>query len=104
MPVPKGKRFGGRQKGTKNHGTADVKDLVDAIFKRVDPVEKAIKLLEFGTDKTQATVLMRLFEYRYGKPPQPITGGGDGSEPIRVVIERIGGITTQVSAKAGSVR
>ena len=36
--------------------------------------QKAIKLLEFGSDKTQGTVLLKLLEYRYGKPVQPIEG------------------------------
>lgn len=77
--MAKGIKTGGRQKGSKNHKTSEVKDLVEAIFRKVDPVEKAVKLLEFGTDKTQATVLLRLFEYRYGKPQEHIelTGLGD---------------------------
>lgn len=84
-----GKREGaGRKKGGKNKSTTEVQALVDAIFKKVDPVAKAIKLLEFGSDKTQASVLLRLMEYRYGKPAQEITG--QGGEPIRVLVEHIG--------------
>lgn len=88
--MAKGKKTGGRKKGSRNRSVSEVKDLVDAIFKKVNPVEKAIKLLEFGSDKTQGTVLLRLLEYRYGKPEQPITGGRDDTEPIRVVVEHTG--------------
>jgi hypothetical protein len=70
-----GKRPGaGRKKGGQNRTTAEIKALIDEIFLKIDPVEKAIKLLQFGSDKTQATILLRLLEYRYGKPVQPITG------------------------------
>ena len=88
--MAKGKKTGGRQKGSRNRNVHEVKDLVDAIFKKVDPVEKAIKLLEFGSDKTQATVLVRLLEYRYGKPPQPIEGTQEGGA-FKVIVEHIGG-------------
>lgn len=78
--MAKGKKTGGgSRKGKPNKTAADVKQLVDAIFKKVDPVTKAIKLLEFGSDKTQAGVLMRLLEYRYGKPVQPISGPDGGA-------------------------
>lgn len=80
--MAKGVKTGGRQKGSKNRSALEVKDLVDAIFKKIDPIEKAIKLLEFGSEKAQATILMRLLEYRYGKPIQPISGEGGG--PVRV--------------------
>lgn len=88
--MAKGAKTGGRKKGTPNRNASDVKQLVDAIFKKVDPIEKAIKLLEFGSDKTQATVLVRLLEYRYGKPVQPIEGTQEGGA-FRVIVEHIGG-------------
>jgi hypothetical protein len=82
-----GKREGaGRKKGGQNKSTAEIKEIVDAIFKKVNPVEKAIKLLEFGGDKTQAMMLLKLWEYRYGKPVQPIgpvEGGGQFEYTIR---------------------
>lgn len=82
-----GKREGaGRKKGSVNKSTAEVKDLVAAIFKKVDPVTKAIKLLEFGSDKTQATVLLRLLEYAYGRPVQEIKGPGPGGAiPVQLI-------------------
>lgn len=84
--MAKGKKTGGRQKGSRNRSAADVKDLVDAIFRKIDPVEKAIKLLEFGSDKTQATVLLQLLAYRYGKPSQEIKGTGPGGAiPVQLV-------------------
>lgn len=82
----KGKKTGGRQKGSKNRSVAEVKDLVDLIFAKIDPVEKSIKLLEFGSDKTQATVLLRLLEYRYGKPVQPVSGS------LSLALEELPGI------------
>jgi len=70
--MAKGKKTGGRQKGSQNKTTKEIQGLVDAIFRKVNPAAKAIKLLEFGTDRTQATVLLRLLEYRYGKPKEKI--------------------------------
>jgi len=84
-----GKRPGaGRKKGSKNKSTQEIQAVVDAIFRKIDPVAKAIKLLEFGSDKTQATVLLRLFEYKYGKPVQEIKGTGEDGA-IRVIVEHI---------------
>lgn len=85
-----GKRAGaGRKKGGQNKSTAEIKEIVDAIFKKINPVMKAIKLLEFGSDKTQAMMLLKLWEYRYGKPVQPI-GPVEGGEAIEYTI-RFGG-------------
>lgn len=81
-----GKRQGaGRKKGGHNQSTHDVKELVDQIFSKVDPIKKALYLFEKGSDKTQVTLLMRLLEYRYGKPVQPIEGVQDGV-PIGIQI------------------
>ena len=83
------KTGGGSRKGKPNKGSEDVKAFVDAIFKRVDPWTLAEKLLNSENEKVSATVLLRLMEYRFGKPVQPIGGAEDGTA-IRIVVEHIG--------------
>ena len=74
MPrATKGQRFGGRQKGTPNKRLA-LQELLDAVFEKVDPVEKLVSLLNKPLDaSTEARVLLRLMEYRYGQPSQNIS-------------------------------
>lgn len=69
------RRGAGRKKGIPNQSTLAIKQLVDCIFERVNPVQKAIKLLRSKSDRTQAMIFLRLLEYRYGRPSQT---DGDG--------------------------
>ena len=50
--------------------------MVDLIFSRVNPVDKFVKLLRKASYTTQTNVLLRLMEYRYGRP-RPAPEGED---------------------------
>jgi hypothetical protein len=69
--MAKGRKTGGRKKGTPNK-RQDLQEFLDAIFERVDPVQLAVKLLKGKVPNER--LLIRLLEYRYGRPPL-LTGG-----------------------------
>jgi len=70
------KTGGGSRKGRRNKLTQDVQDFVDQIFKRIDPIEKIETLLASESEKVQAGVMIRLLEYRYGKPKESLELSG----------------------------
>lgn len=58
---------------------------------QTDSMERLICRLMTGDDVKVATILaVKWVEWRFGKAPQPITGG---SEPLKVQIEHITGTT-----------
>lgn len=72
-------KAGGRRKGSQNKVTRDVQLFVDRVFARVDPLERVEALLRSESEKVQAGVLLRLLEYRYGKPKESISLSGEFS-------------------------
>lgn len=80
-----GRKTGGRQKGTPNK-RHELKDLLDAVFAKVDPVAKIIELLNCPKDRgTEVRMLVRLLEYAYGQPRQEVTGLGGGPVAVQIV-------------------
>jgi hypothetical protein len=75
--MAKGRKTGGRKKGTPNRLTRDVQAFVDAIFCKVDPIDKLETLLASESERVQAGVLLRLLEYRYGKPKESVELSGN---------------------------
>lgn len=71
-----GAKTGGRKRGTQNKLTRDVQAFVDRVFSKIDPVDKLVTLLEGESEKVQAGVMLRLLEYRYGKPKESIELSG----------------------------
>lgn len=69
----------GRKVGSRNKVTRDVQDFVDRVFKHVDPIDKLTTLLNSESEKVQAGVILRLLEYRYGKPKESIELSGSVS-------------------------
>ena len=56
-----------------------------------DSMERLICRLLTGDDaKVAGHLAGKWVEWRYGKSPQPLTGGKDGENPIRVLVEHIG--------------
>jgi len=53
---PATKKTGGRKKGTPNKLTRDVQAFVDAIFSKVNPIEKLETLLASESDKVHQAV------------------------------------------------
>lgn len=72
--------------GSKNKLTLDVQAFVDRVFAKVDPIEKLESLLASESEKVQAGVILRLLEYRYGKPKESLEVTGTIS--LAEVIER----------------
>lgn len=95
----KGVKTGGRKKGTPNVATRDVQELVNAIFAKIDPVEKALQIFNSGNLKSETALLMRLLEYRYGKPVQPIAGTGEGGA---IPFQLVSYIPRPIDASAGT--
>lgn len=88
--MAKGKKTGGRKKGTPNVATRDVQTLLDKVFAKVDPVEKLVSLLNKPMDAgVEARVLLRLLEYRYGQPVQQIQGPGEDGK-FELVVKHVG--------------
>jgi len=86
-----GKKTGGRRKGSQNKLTRDVQEFVDRVFRQIDPIEKLLTLLESESEKVQAGVMLRLLEYRYGKPKESIelTGSISYTEMLTKARERL---------------
>lgn len=74
--MAQGVKTGGRKKGTNNKLTRDVQAFVDKVFSEVNPIDKLTDLLASESDKVQAGVMLRLLEYRYGKPKESIELSG----------------------------
>ena len=54
----------------------DVRQLVDSIFEKNDPVTTATDLLRGKANPTVAKIWALLLDYRYGKPPVHIDASG----------------------------
>jgi len=79
-------RTGGRQKGTPNKVTSDVK----ALAQQYAPA--ALKELgrlctEAGDEKARVSAIKEILDRAYGKSPQAITGEGGG--PVQIVINGV---------------
>jgi len=87
-----GRKTGGRQKGTPNKATADIRELAQAFglaaINRlammaglaVDALGQPIKGAE--SEATQLAALNALLDRAYGKPTQPLEGDGDTAPQV----------------------
>jgi len=88
--MAKGRKTGGRKKGTPNKLTRDVQEFVERIFEAVDPVEITVELLtKCKSERVQGIVLLRLLEYRYGRPKYELAVDGrfEGKVTLAQVLE-----------------
>jgi hypothetical protein len=84
----KGMKTGGRKKGSVNKSTRDVQVLVDKVFKKVEPVQKIVDLLNKPMDvNVEARVLLRLLEYRYGQPTASVEHSGPDGGPVALLLD-----------------
>lgn len=83
MPVPKGTRIGGRQKGTPNKATADLK----AIAKSMEPeaTKRLAKLLRSENEAVALGAVREVYDRAFGKATTTI-GNAEG-EAFRTVTE-----------------
>lgn len=83
-----GKRVGaGRPKGSKGRSDA-ARDWAAKLWKQGECDEALKKILSSKSPHmldTKVKIIMRLAEYMYGKPIQPVSGS-DGEGPLEVVI------------------
>ena len=90
MAVPKGTRIGGRQKGTPNKATADVKA---AAQRYTDEALKALASIMRNSDSDAAKVaaIREILDRGHGKPKQALIGGDEGDAPLKLVsrVERV---------------
>jgi hypothetical protein len=82
--MPKGVRLGGRQKGTPNKATADIKALARVHAPAVI-AELARLALHAEGEAARVAAIKELLDRGYGKARQPLTGGDDDDNPIRTV-------------------
>lgn len=88
MPVPKGTRVGGRQKGTPNKSTADIKALAqnytDAALK-----ELARLATKAESETARVSAIKELFDRAYGKATQAIDLDANVNAAITAVEWRV---------------
>ncbi len=84
--MAKGKKTGGRQKGTPNKNTADLKALA---AKHGPAAIKAIRVLaDTGdTEQVRMAAWRELLDRGYGRPAQYNEVGGPGGAPLTLVVE-----------------
>ena len=62
----------------------DARQLVNAVFQRINPVTTAARLLRCKADATVAKTWTLMLEYRYGKPVQHLQAQGADGAPVTV--------------------
>lgn len=92
MAVPKGTRIGGRQKGTPNKATADVKAAAQVYTDDALKTLAAIMRSSKQPAAARVAAASALLDRGHGKPKQALVGGDDDDAPIKTVtrIELIG--------------
>lgn len=82
--MAKGRKTGGRTKGTPNKLTHSVQEFLEAVLSNEDAVGYAKEFLELrGKSVGQAVhVFMRLLEYRFGQPKGTMEHTGPDGGPI----------------------
>lgn len=84
--MAKGKKTGGRTKGTPNKQNTDVAAYARGIVE--DPEVQAMILHQAKQGTLPAPILQMLFYYSHGKPQEKLEVSGDADKPLRVVIRR----------------
>ena len=86
MPVPKGMRVGGRQKGTPNKHTAEIKALARSYGPAAIKKLKEIADDEASPPQAKVAAIKELLDRGFGKSAQPLTGE-EGEGPIQHAVE-----------------
>jgi hypothetical protein len=79
-----GVKTGGRQKGTLNKATADIK----ALAREFTPtaMERLVRIIqESDSDAAVVSAIKEVFDRGYGKAKQPIIGGDDDDPAMKMV-------------------
>lgn len=85
--MPKGAKYGGRQKGTANKSANCVRELAAPYGK--ESLEYLASAMRDKNGKTSDRIssAKELLDRAYGRPPQAIIGGDENDKPIRVLHE-----------------
>lgn len=88
MAVPKGTRIGGRQKGTRNKASVNIKAI--AALHGTTAINRLVHLMNKSVnEQVQVAACKEILDRAYGKAPQAIIGDDDA--PIRAVLEVVWG-------------
>lgn len=80
-----GEHRGGRQKGTPNKATAEIKSLARKHGK--EAIDKLVSLMRSAeNEQVQGNAAKDLLDRGYGKPAQAMAGP-DGEGPVKAIIE-----------------
>ena len=82
------KRFGGRQKGTPNIATRELKAMIDHMLPPAEIEKRWKKFLNSIDEKTAYKAFEMALHYRYGKPIQVVMGQED-LPPVKIDISAI---------------
>ena len=77
-------KAGGRQKGTLNHATSEIRELVRQ-YCPAAVIELARLSQEAQSEQARVAAIKELLDRGYGKSPQPLDGDVDGG-PIKWII------------------
>jgi hypothetical protein len=82
-----GERFGGRQKGTPNKATAELKEYAGQFTRQA--VDALVRIMAKGkSEQARVAAANALLDRAVGKPAQALTGEG-GEGPIDTIIRHI---------------
>jgi hypothetical protein len=96
-----GKRSGAGRKPDKSKDFATGAATALKILRDLKHEEQLIKLYETcGDARLKTHIIMRLREWAFGKPAQPVDTAFDPDKPLHVLIEHIGRPKDQATAKA----
>jgi len=93
----RGTKTGGRQAGTPNKATAEIRALAQSLAPAA-LAELARLASEATSEAARVSACMHLLDRAYGKPTQPLTDATDG--PLVVVIREFGKGADEVSPAA----
>jgi len=91
-----GERRGGRQKGTPNKATAEIKE----IARKHGPaaIAECLRVMKNSeSDQARIAAAKEIMDRAYGKPAQAIVGDEDEA-PVKTVMEIVWGVTSGSSA------
>jgi hypothetical protein len=82
--MAKGRKTGGRRKGSTNKATADIKALAQVHTPRALQILADI-MEQSESDAARVAAVKELLDRGHGKSPQPVSGDPDGP-PVRIVV------------------
>jgi len=99
--MPKGVKYGGRQKGSVNKVTAEIGNLAREYGP--DSVDKLWEIARKSkSDPAKVAAIRELLDRGYGKPAQSMTLKGDPANPLMIVSKDQKDAAVKAATRAGS--